>query len=88
MEVTISLFSGYAAYLPAEQLGVSGVLAAVTAGIYLGWLAPRISSSRMRVQGFAVWEFVVFLVNAVLFMLIGLQLPSILDELRGIAAAR
>jgi monovalent cation/hydrogen antiporter len=86
VEVTISLFTGYAAYLPAEQLGVSGVLAAVTAGIYLGWLAPRISSATMRMQGFAVWEFVVFLVNAVLFMLIGLQLPSILDDLEGIAA--
>jgi Na+/H+ antiporter len=87
VEITISIFSGFAAYLPAEQLGVSGVLAAVTTGIYLGWLAPQISTAQMRIQGFAVWELIVFLLNAVLFMLIGLQLPSILDEVSGIDAA-
>jgi CPA1 family monovalent cation:H+ antiporter len=86
VEVTISLFTGYAAYLPAEELGLSGVLAAVTAGIYMGWLAPHISSATMRMQGYAVWEFVVFLLNAVLFMLVGLQLPTVLDGLEGIAA--
>lgn len=87
VEVTISLATGFAAYLPAEALGVSGVLAAVTAGIYLGWLAPQISTAQMRMQGRALWEFVVFLLNAVLFVLIGLQLPSILDAVEGIDAA-
>ena len=84
VEITISIFSGFVAYLPAEALGVSGVLAAVTTGIYLGWLAPQISTAQMRIQGFAVWELIVFLLNAVLFMLIGLQLPSILDAVSGI----
>ncbi len=84
VEVTISLFAGFVAYLPAEELGVSGVLAAVTTGIYLGWLAPKISTAEMRMQGRAVWEFVVFLLNAVLFVLIGLQLPSILDSVADI----
>jgi monovalent cation/hydrogen antiporter len=79
VEITISLFSGFAAYLPAEELGVSGVLAAVTTGLYLGWLAPQISTAQMRMQGYAVWELVVFLLNAVLFVLIGMQLPNILD---------
>jgi monovalent cation/hydrogen antiporter len=83
VEITISLFTGFAAYLPAEGLGVSGVLAAVTAGIYLGWLAPQISTAQMRMEGRAVWEFVVFLLNAVLFVLIGLQLPGILDAVAG-----
>ena len=87
VEVTISLFTGYAAYLPAEGLGVSGVLAAVTAGIYMGWLAPEISTAQMRMQGMAVWEFATFLLNAVLFVLIGLQLPSILDAVSGIDTA-
>ena len=85
VEITISIFSGFAAYLPAEELGFSGVLAAVTAGLYLGWRAPHIASAQMRIQGFAVWELIVFLLNAVLFVLIGLQLPSILDEVSGIA---
>jgi CPA1 family monovalent cation:H+ antiporter len=84
VETTISLATGFAAYLPAEAIGVSGVLAAVTAGIYLGWMAPRVSTAQMRMQGLAVWEFVVFLLNAVLFVLIGLQLPSILDSVGGI----
>jgi len=85
VEITISLFTGYAAYLPAEQLGVSGVLAVVTAGVYLGWLAPRISTAEMRVQGRSVWDIVTYLLNAVLFVLIGLQLPSIVDAVGGIA---
>jgi Na+/H+ antiporter len=79
VEITISIFSGFVAYLPAEALGVSGVLAAVTCGIYLGWVAPQVSTAQMRLQGYAVWELIVFLLNAVLFVLIGLQLPSILD---------
>jgi CPA1 family monovalent cation:H+ antiporter len=87
VEITISLLTGYAAYLPAEALHVSGVLAAVTSGIVLGWRAPRISSARMRIQGFAVWETLVFLLNALLFVLIGLQLPSILDGLNARPAA-
>jgi CPA1 family monovalent cation:H+ antiporter len=87
VEVTISLLTGYAAYVPAERLGASGVLAAVTAGIYLGWRAPQISTAHMRLQGFAVWEILVYLVNALLFVLIGLQLPRILDELAGRSAA-
>ena len=87
VEITISLLSGYAGYLPAEAIGASGVLAAVTVGIVLGWRAPRISTARMRLQGYAVWETLVFLLNALLFVLIGLQLPLILDELSGEPAA-
>ncbi|MGH2942012.1 MAG: Na+/H+ antiporter, partial [Solirubrobacteraceae bacterium] len=87
VEITISLLSGYAAYLPAEALGVSGVLAAVTTGIVVGWHAPRISSPSMRLQGYAVWETLVFLLNALLFVLIGLQLAPILEGLSGTSAA-
>ena len=87
VEITISLATGFAAYLPAEALGVSGVLAAVTAGLYLGWMAPKVSTAQMRMQGMAVWEFITFLLNAVLFALIGLQLPSILDTVSRIDEA-
>jgi len=83
VEITISLLSGYAGYLPAEALDASGVLAAVTVGIVLGWRAPQISTASMRLQGYAVWEILVFLLNALLFVLIGLQLPLILDGLSG-----
>ena len=82
MEITISLATGYAAYLPAEGIGLSGVLAAVFAGIVLGWRAPDIASARMRMQGFAVWDVLVFLLNAILFILIGLQFQVVLDGLQ------
>ena len=84
VEITISLFTGYAAYLPAEELGIigipaSGILAAVTAGLYLGWHAPRLTSPSTRLQAFALWEVLTFMLNSLLFILIGLQLPTILE---------
>jgi Na+/H+ antiporter len=82
-EIAISLLTGFLAYIPAQALGVSGVLAAVTVGFYLGWRSPELSTPAMRLQAIAVWETLVFLLNALLFTLIGLQLGPILDELRG-----
>lgn len=83
IEITFSLLSGYAAYLPAEALGVSGVIAAVTVGIYMGWHAPALTTPILRIQGTAVWETVQFLLNAVLFLLIGLQMPFVMDNITG-----
>jgi CPA1 family monovalent cation:H+ antiporter len=82
-ELTISLFSAYGAFIPADQLGLSGVLAVVTAGLVLGFRAPEIASPESRMQGFALWSILTFLLNATLFILIGLQLPSIVDGLSG-----
>jgi Na+/H+ antiporter len=84
VEITISLLTGYFAYLPAELIGVSGVLAAVTVGIYVGWHAPELSSPQQRLQGTAVWEIVVFLLNALLFLLVGLQFPVALSGVAGL----
>jgi len=86
-EILISLLCGYLAYIPAQALGVSGILAAVTVGVYLGWRSPELSTPAMRMQGFAVWETLVFLVNALLFTLIGMQLGPILDALGGRSTA-
>jgi monovalent cation/hydrogen antiporter len=83
VEITISLFTSYAAYLPAEELGLSGVLAAVTVGIYLGWRAPALITPSTRIQAYSIWEILIFLLNSVLFVLIGLQLPAVLDGLTG-----
>ena len=87
VEITISLLSGYFAFLPAQAAGVSGILAAVTVGIYMGWYTPELTTPQTRLQGIAVWEIVFFLLNALLFALIGLQLPAILDALSGISTA-
>ena len=83
VQITISLLTPLAAYLLAERIHVSGILAVVTAGIYLGWHGPIIVSSRFRLPAYAVWEMVVFLLNGFVFITIGLQLPRILGELRG-----
>src|SRR3954464_4944399 len=82
-ELTISLFSAYGAFVPADQLQVSGVLAVVTCGVYLGFRAPEIASPESRMQGEAMWSILTFLLNAALFILIGLQLPVIVDGLAG-----
>jgi monovalent cation/hydrogen antiporter len=80
-EITISLLTAYAAFIPADELGLSGVLAAVTAGVYLGWQAPHLITPETRLQSTAVWEILIFLLNATLFILIGLQLPVIMEGL-------
>jgi CPA1 family monovalent cation:H+ antiporter len=87
LNVTISLLTGYAAYVPADAIGASGVVSAVTAGIYLGLRAPHILPARTRLQSGFVWEIVDFIINAILFVLIGLQLHSILSGLSGYPAS-
>lgn len=77
----IVLIAPYASYLPADALGVSGVLAVVTTGIYLNRASSRILSSEGRVVGIAVWNMMIFLLNALVFMLIGLELPRIISSL-------
>jgi len=86
-EITISLFTGYAAFLGADAIGASGVLAAVATGLYLGWRAPQLIAPETRLQAYAVWEVLTFLINATLFILIGLQLPFVVEGLGSIPAS-
>lgn len=85
-DITISLLTAYAAYLPAEELGASGVIAAVTVGVWLGWQSSELTDHSTRLQLNAIWEVLQFLLNAFLFVLIGLQLPGVLDNLTGRSA--
>ena len=78
---TISLLAGFAAYQPAATLHFSGVLAVVTAGLYLGWNDPWISTARSRIQATGTWEMLTFLLNGLLFILIGLQLRTVGEPL-------
>jgi len=86
-EVALALLSGYLAFLPASAIGVSGVLAAVTVGVYMGWYTPQLTTVETRLSGNAFWEILVFLVNALLFALVGIQLHGILDRLSGRSTA-
>ena len=79
VEVLISLLIPFAAYLPADQLGLSGVLAAVSAGLVIGSRLGRILTPNSRVLWQSTWKMVGFIVNGFLFVLIGVQLPSILE---------
>jgi monovalent cation/hydrogen antiporter len=83
LEVTIAFLTGYFAFLPASALGVSGVLAVVTAGVYMGWYTPELTTVQTRLQARGFWEIVTFLLNVLLFGLVGLQLRPILDGLSG-----
>jgi Na+/H+ antiporter len=86
-EVALALLSGYLAYLPATAIGVSGVLAAVTIGVYMGWYTPQLTNGITRLSGNAFWEILTFIINALLFALVGLQLHGILNRLGGRSTA-
>ncbi|HTK22978.1 MAG TPA: Na+/H+ antiporter [Gaiella sp.] len=83
LEVTIAFLTGYLAFLPASAIGVSGVLAVVTAGVYMGWYTPELTTVETRLEGRAFWDIFTFLLNVLLFGLVGLQLRPILDALSG-----
>lgn len=93
---TLSLLTPFASYLLAEELPtylwhdlfglpgelhLSGVLAVVATGLYLGRRGPYIVSSGTRLQGYAVWELVTFLLNGLIFVLIGFQLRTVVGGL-------
>jgi CPA1 family monovalent cation:H+ antiporter len=86
VSVTLSLLTGYAAFVPADAVGASGVLATVAAGIFMAIRIPKILPARTRLQGTFVWGILDFIVNASLFVLIGMQLRSVLDGLAGYSA--
>ena len=79
IEGMISLLTPYLAYLPAERLHLSGVLATVTCGLHVARRLPHIASPTMRIRGYAVWDSLTFLLNGLVFILIGFELPEILQ---------
>ncbi len=82
VENTISLLTPFVAYLPAQTIGASGVLAVVTVGLYLGRKGPSIVSPRTRIQAEGLWGMVTFLLQGLTFILIGLELPRALANVR------
>jgi Na+/H+ antiporter len=83
VEIALSLLVAYAAYLPAQALDASGVLAAVTAGLFLGWRNSWAVSATTRLQATAFWDTLVFLLDAALFALVGLSIHSFTPVARG-----
>ncbi len=99
---TVSLLTPFVAYLVAEELPpylwhglhlpgelhLSGVLSVVVTGLYLGRKGPYVISSGMRLQGYAVWELVTFLLNGLIYILIGLQLRNVVEGLSDYTAGQ
>jgi CPA1 family monovalent cation:H+ antiporter len=83
MEMMLSLMLPYLAYLAAETLHLSGVLAVVAAGLVRGRYAPEAFSAQARIAAYSLWRVVVFAVNCLVFILIGLQLPDLVAGLAG-----
>lgn len=87
VQITLSLFTPFLAYIPAEHLGASGVLAAVTVGLYLAFQPPSgLFSPTARLQATAFWDVLVFLLNSMLFILVGLEVRPVIEAIDNIDA--
>lgn len=82
IEIALSIITPYAAYLIADGIKASGVLAVVACGLYLSRQSSHFFSPGVRLQAWAVWESLTFILNGLVFVLIGLQLPYVLASIR------
>jgi len=80
-DTALTFIAPYTAYLLAEQIHVSGVLSVVTCGLFLSWNSSEIFKHQSRLSAWSVWETVIFILNGLIFILIGLQLPLILKQI-------
>lgn len=80
IDLVLSLLTPFAAYLLAEKLDVSGVLAVVSAGVVIGSRSQELAEAGARLRTLAFWQSADFLLNSVLFLLVGLQLSNLVDE--------
>jgi Na+/H+ antiporter len=83
VEIALSLIIPYAAYLVGDAVKASGVIAVVACGLLISRQSSRLFSPRVRLQSFAVWDALEFLLNGLVFVLIGLQLPYVLSGIHG-----
>ena len=81
VEIVLAMLTPFAAFWLPESLGGSGVLATVTAGLYVSWNGPRFIAPATRLQGYFVWDLMVYLIEGVIFLLTGLQARVIADSL-------
>ena len=81
VEILLTFAISYVAYIGAEACGASGVLSVVTTGLYVGWNAPKLFTPHFRIPAEAVWRMVSFVLNGLVFILIGLRVPSMLEHL-------
>jgi CPA1 family monovalent cation:H+ antiporter len=80
-DTTLTFLAPFVAYLGAESIHISGVLAVVVAGLYVSWNSSEVFSQQTRLQAYGSWNTVLFILNGVIFILIGLQLPEIVGNI-------
>ncbi len=83
VEITLSLLTPYAAFLLPQQLGGSGVLATVAAGLYVSWNGPLLIPAATRLQGIFFWDLLVYLLEGLIFLITGMQTRTLLDRMNG-----
>ena len=88
IEIAISIVVPYSAYLAGELIHASGVLSVVAAGLYLGRKSARFYSPGVRLQANAVWNALTFIINGLVFLVIGPQLPYVLAQIRGLGGVQ
>jgi Na+/H+ antiporter len=88
LETVMSLATPFAAYLAAEQVHASGVLAVVVAGLWISHSSPSVISAATRLQALSVWRLVALVLEGLVFLLIGQQVPVVLDGLDDVTPTR
>ena len=81
IEITLSIITPFLAYWPPEHLGGSGVLATVTAGLYISWNGLQLISAATRLQGIFFWDFLIYLVEGLVFLTTGLQARTLIARI-------
>jgi monovalent cation/hydrogen antiporter len=87
IEITLSIITPFLAYWPPEHLGGSGVLATVTAGLYISWNGLLLISAATRLQGIFFWDFLVYLIEGMVFLITGLQARTLIDRIGGYSSS-
>ena len=80
VSVLLTVMSAYTSYIAAEEIHASGILAAAICGLYSGWHQSEFFDADTRLTASAFWKIMIFGLEALLFILLGLQLPSVADE--------
>src|SRR5215475_5572992 len=81
IEITLSVLTPFLAYWPPEHMGGSGVLATVTAGLYISWNGLRLISAATRLQGVFFWDFLTYLIEGMVFLITGLQARTLIARI-------
>jgi NhaP-type Na+/H+ or K+/H+ antiporter len=81
VEITLSLLTPYVAFLLPQQLGGSGVLATVAAGLFVSWNGPLLIPAATRLQGIFFWDLLVYLLEGFVFLVTGMQTRTLLDRM-------